>query len=46
MARARRDLDSFFKDGGNPPGVTLKVIVDPCVVPIGVGVHLESSIAA
>jgi hypothetical protein len=46
MARARRYLGSFFKDGGNPPMLTLKVIVDPCVVPIGVGVHLESSIAA
>jgi hypothetical protein len=31
---------------GNLPGLTMKVIVDLCVVPIGVGVHLAPFIAA
>jgi len=35
-----------FHDGSNPPGLTMKVIVDLCVVPIGVGVHLAPYIAA
>ena len=30
---------------GNLPGLTMKVIVDLCVVPIGVGVHLAPYIA-
>ena len=36
---------SFFHDGGNSLGLTMKVIVDLCVVPIGVGVHLAPTIA-
>jgi uncharacterized protein YqgV (UPF0045/DUF77 family) len=33
-------------DRGNLPRLTIKVIVDLCVVPIGVGVHLAPTIAA
>ena len=36
----------WLQDGCNLPGVTMKVIVDLCVVPIGVGVHLAPYIAA
>jgi|688.fasta_scaffold131151_5 uncharacterized protein (TIGR00106 family) len=39
-------LGSCFHDGGNVPVLTMKVIVDLCVVPIGVGVHLAPYIAA
>jgi uncharacterized protein (TIGR00106 family) len=36
----------WLQDECNLPGVTMKVIVDLCVVPIGVGVHLAPYIAA
>jgi uncharacterized protein (TIGR00106 family) len=37
---------SCSHDGGNRAGFAVKVIVDLCVVPIGVGVHLAPYIAA
>jgi hypothetical protein len=40
------DPGSCFHDGGNSLRLTMKVIVDLCVVPIGVGVHLAPYIAA
>ena len=40
------DLGSCFHDGSILMGLTMKVIVDLCVVPIGVGVHLAPYIAA
>ena len=39
------DPGSCFHDGGISLGPTMKVIVDLCVVPIGVGVHLAPYIA-
>ncbi len=44
--QTRQQPGSCFHDGSNPPGLTMKVIVDLCVVPIGVGVHLAPFIAA
>ena len=43
---SRQILEGSTHDGSNRAGVTLKVIVDLCVVPIGVGVHLAHYIAA
>jgi uncharacterized protein, MTH1187 family len=43
---AQQLLGICFHDGGNLPRLTMKVIVDLCVVPIGVGVHLAPYIAA
>jgi len=43
---SRSALGGSIQDGSNRAGVTLKVIVDLCVVPIGVGVHLAPYIAA
>jgi SEC-C motif-containing protein len=39
-------MDDHQHDGCNPEELTVKVIVDLCVVPIGVGVHLAPTIAA
>jgi uncharacterized protein (TIGR00106 family) len=39
-------MDDHQHDGCNPEELTVKVIVDLCVVPIGVGVHLAPYIAA
>jgi len=42
----RQQAGSCSHDGSNSAGLTVKVIVDLCVVPIGVGVHLAPYIAA
>ena len=44
--QTRQLLCRWLHDGCNVPGLTMKVIVDLCVVPIGVGVHLAPYIAA
>ena len=44
--QTRQRLCRCLHDGCNVPGLTTKVIVDLCVVPIGVGVHLAPYIAA
>ena len=46
MPLCAADPGSCFHDGSNLLGVSMKVIVDLCVVPIGVGVHLAPYIAA
>ncbi len=46
MLLCAADPGSCFHDGGISLGPIMKVIVDLCVVPIGVGVHLAPTIAA